>query len=456
MAEPLEVPAPVPRGTARVAVVFGLAAVVAGLAALVVANMIELSLAANLPWRQGLLAPEGEPLYPGTIPVRVRPIPEHYVEDLPLTVAAQEMRKVLETEDFPVMRERIVEIDLPEAEWQRLTASGRPPVSGAYEALAGELARFDSFELDGRRFTVTGRMPTGTSGLVLAYLVPRHAAVDSHFSAEAGATEGWADPVGLQHIQDAEFDSEAAAELQLVGGISRTTPAVSWLAYAGLALVAFGGAVVHVAVFKTLGRRWGHLVPALRDAAAHSRVLVAMHVLLYGTMFSLSAVAIASPLALFQIQAAVQYAFSEGPLGHIGAAYASENVLHAALMTFLWNYGMATVVYTFLPSLFIPWIGVAKNVLSFALAGFVMAPVVAGAAGKMTFHSITMVLELEAYIFACAIIAMYPVHMFHAIARAEARHVWHALGAMGSAALIAGIMLAVAALYEAATIIAFT
>jgi hypothetical protein len=107
----------------------------------------------------------------------------------------------------------------------------------------------------------------------------------------------------------------------------------------------------------------------------------------------------------------------------------------------------------------IPFIGVAKNLLSFALVGLALSPVWTGVSEKMTYHAGTMVLELEAYVLVSIVMVLYPWHLLRALTARDdtggGARIRHALASVASGTLLAGAILALAALYEAVTLIGF-
>ena len=115
--------------------------------------------------------------------------------------------------------------------------------------------------------------------------------------------------------------------------------------------------------------------------------------------------------------------------------------------TLVWNIGI---------SLVIPFIGLFKTAISLGLVGFAMAPVWSDTFAGYTYHSITMGLELEAYILATFSIVVYALHFFRGIVRGNLLHEWgQGFQTVFGSAFIAGALLAAAALYEAVTLIVF-
>jgi len=223
----------------------------------------------------------------------------------------------------------------------------------------------------------------------------------------------------------------------------------------GLMLVATGGAIVQIRLFQILaGRRTGLLAPIFAEVRKAPFLLAVLHVIIYGAFFMAMALGLRSPFAFLMVEDLVTSAFREGDLAYIGAAYASGNIPLAMATTFFHNYFVATVGLTLLPSLIIPFAGVLKTLGTFAMVGFAMAPIYTGTAAGMVYHSITMTLELEAYIIAAFAVTMYPIRFVTGFARSGSlMGALDGLKVMGSAIVLTGVMLAIAAAYEAVTLI---
>ncbi len=396
------------------------------------------------------------------LPIWVREVPE---ENFPaLHTALEELRKTLQGEGV-ISRleldrgERVVFLPASGETLASMLASGKLPEPGKPQVLAGDLAGLDSFVMDGVTFRVVGRLQRGVSGLTFAYVLPADEALDEHFSQEAGAMRGWLDPVGLQRLagKDDGVDTgeEAISGAVRVGGVTRTAPEVSWGTLLGLLLVAVGGAVAQVRLFRWLSRRrCGVFRSGLAEIALRPRLVVFMHLFLYGLFFGFMCAAIRYPVLNARVVGFVSGEFTDGSLSYIGAAYASESIWRAALATFHHNYIVATVSFAILPSLILPFAGVVKNALSFAVAGFAMAPLWTDSADLLVYHAVTLALELEAYIVAAFIVCVLPIRAIKGIAHDRFLAEWsRGLRAIGSGTLLTGVMLAIAAFYEATTLV---
>jgi hypothetical protein len=219
--------------------------------------------------------------------------------------------------------------------------------------------------------------------------------------------------------------------------------------------VACGGSVLQVRFLRSLAdNAAGSMRTVLREIAARPRLIVLVHVVLYGAFFLMMLLAFRYPVANVRAASLVRDAFAKGELSYIGKAYASGDILRASGATFVQNYLVATILFTILPSLVVPFAGLFKNLVSFATVGFVMAPLWTGSAPKLVYHSVTMALEMEGYIIASFVVIVWPLRIAKGIlGGAFSNEVIQGLRIVASGALLAGIMLAIAALYEATTLI---
>lgn len=375
----------------------------------------------------------------------------------------------------------VIVLWLSDSDWRALLESGRLPTPGRFEALAGELACGDSFTLDGVAFTVTGRIRRGAPGFTFAYAVPHHENLQAFFDESLDAAEIRLGPDGFELIEEADdaMDTHQEADASdkglqpFVGRIDKgdaidpdLEEALFWAAFirsnrrvalavlCGLMLTVIGGAIAQVRFLRWLGKRSSFFSPIGEPLAARSGLLWGMHITHYGTAFGMMVPAWLWPHANVHIIWLIQGIFAHGELSHIGSAYTSGDILGAAWRTFYQNYVNQTLQWCILPSLVIPFVGVVKNLVSFALVGFAMAPVWAGTAARLTFHSLTMAVELEAYVLASFMVVLFPLEIARGLWNHSLREaVSGAARMMIRGSVLLGILLAGAALYEAATLI---
>lgn len=443
---------------------WGFFGVVVGVLLLVLVAFFEQRSLRDAPGRDIVYCEQGEPIWEDSVPIGVHQVP---MSEFPFVADLLEQARATggSAQDKEVERlivgsrmedtESIICVDLPVADLNALLEWGRLPEPGTTEVLAGVYARLKTFSLDEREFTVVGGLSRSARGLDFAYLIPRHDFVESTFFQHEDATQGWIDFSGRPKIEVLENPEELFEGLDVVVSPLQTRPAFVYMTMLGLAIVAFFGMLAHLSVFRILySARCGPLRPAFRAILTHPRTVIAMHAIGYGTFFVMMFVALKYPVPQMWMNNMIQSEFESGKISYVMDAYKSGNVVLAAWATFWNNYVMQTVLLTVGISLVIPMIGILKTLLSLALVGFGMVPIQAGMSRLHTFHSITMTLELEAYLFACICVAYFWGSFFVGAAKNDLwTHVKRGSRALLSGTLLAGIMLALAGLYEAVTLI---
>lgn len=436
-----------------------LAMVVAGVMVLAGTALFDERWAADQAWIDALLLPKAAVNEEGRIPVWVRDVQRTPAAKSNPVLAAVQAELDHDGTGFKLLKaETVVAADLSVDELAPLVDSGRAPRAGKPEVLAGELASEEPFQLDGQRFTIVGRLKQGVSGFPAAYLLPLDPGIEDHFTESAGAAEGSLFLDGMARLKDlAAKDTTAGEARVLMGGQVRAKTLYAWGAVAGLFLVAVGGAILYVRFFAWMAAKPLRLIgPILRECIDRPRLLAGMHVLLYGTFFAAMAAGMLLPYWNYRITEYMGLLFTKGDLSYVGEAYASGDILKATAATFVNNYVVQTLGLTFAVSIFPLPLGVLKSAMSFAVVGFGMAPLWSGAATGYAYHSITMALELEAYIIACFAVTVWPIRLWHAFRRGPfAAECLAGLRIFFGGAVLAGVMLAVAALYEATTLILF-
>jgi len=335
-----------------------------------------------------------------------------------------------------------------------MVTQGVAPQPGDSELLAGPGAALDELVFGGEHYAVSGRLGHDAGIFYGVYIalgaLPSAAIADTH---ETRAGYLFLD---RQSLRDALPDDDGDG-FTLSTGMHFAPGVTIGLAIFGLFVVAVSGSVAWIRLFQNLAGRGGFLLrPAFNACRDEAALLVRAHAILYGVFFSMMALGLIFTDTYAAVLAYVQEIFTTGDLQQIGEAYESGNILAAKFQTWRHNYLVATVLLSALPSLLIPGAALIKNALSFALIGFVMVPVLAGTAFVMSFHSITMWLELEAYILVSFAAILIPVRVMRAFAEPggdPGKAYLQAAGVLGSMTLIAGGILLVAALYEASTLI---
>ncbi len=90
--------------------------------------------------------------------------------------------------------------------------------------------------------------------------------------------------------------------------------------------------------------------------------------------------------------------FTEGALAAVGGAYGSGQVIQAMIITFIVNLFPGSLIEMTLPSLIIPFSGLLMGIYRAILWGLLLSPSNASLAGPMIPHSLTLLLEGQAYI----------------------------------------------------------
>lgn len=428
----------------------GAVLILLGVAALFGATLLDLRQMRSQPLRNIVFSPEGDAPWEGAVTIRFQRIPDDAVAKSKFVEVARQMPDGESfLEDTGLGRnEGLIFLDALPPEAEDALVEGRLPRPGEPELLAGSLVRANEFGINGRPYAVVGKLERGVSALNFAYVTLSGDPGD-------GATTGWLDWEGVPKLAELE-SMEAVEDQRIVAGGNRTTPAVVALTFAGLAFWGGGGVLFFFHLFRVFDRydvRWW--APFRTQRKTYGQLFAATHVFMYLGFFAAMAVATGHPRVHLGMQELVAKTFSEeGQLGYVGEAYTSENIPRAAAATFMNNFVVQTFLLTILPSVVVPLFGFLKTALSLTLAGFVMAPSWPGAAGSLSYHVVTMVVEFEAYIVAAFSTLAYQWSVLRGmVAGAGGRAVVEGLKGLASATGVAAILLATGAMYEAATLI---
>jgi hypothetical protein len=326
------------------------------------------------------------------------------------------------------------------------------PTLGTTEVLAGPLCRFDRFKIDGLDFEVVGRLQRGTAGFAFSYLAQYNDATRLVFENKPATMFGWVDPEGLGKPE--KFEGKVPQNMNMVSPLAPTVPATVWLTIAALGLIAVGGTSLTSQWLPVLATRALVFRPLGETLRSHPRLFMILHALNYGALAAAMAVGLRYPLFNLSVLTFVSSMFFEGELNYIGSAYLSRDIVAAAAATFANNFVVQTCALTILPSMLLPFVGLVKTMASLAVVGFAMAPNWTGLSEMLTYHSITLILEVEAYTLATFAVCVYPAKLFRGWQQGSLVAALRGAAAlMGSATLMAGIVLFVAAFYEAITLI---
>jgi hypothetical protein len=198
------------------------------------------------------------------------------------------------------------------------------------------------------------------------------------------------------------------------------------------------------------------LRPGLRVIRDNAKAYVIINLCYYGVVLLFMALVATQPQVQRSLVGAAGTSFSSsGTLGFVGQAYLSGNVALAALYTFLVNLFLGSLLYITLPSLFVPFAGLLMGLIRAVLWGLLLSPAMPELRLAMIPHSLTMLLEGQAYIL--AVLGAYSLWVTALRAGPDgggffARY-WAGLKKNVRLYVLVVIVLLVAAVYEAAEVI---
>jgi hypothetical protein len=132
----------------------------------------------------------------------------------------------------------------------------------------------------------------------------------------------------------------------------------------------------------------------------NKRAYIVVNVVYYGLVVIFMIVAAFNRPLQDMLLETVGAAFMTGPLAAVGNAYVNAEVLKATGLTFLVNLVIGSLLYITLPSLIIPFLGFLLGTYRAMLWGLLFYPGHPDIGMIMLPHSITLILEGQAYILA--------------------------------------------------------
>ena len=148
--------------------------------------------------------------------------------------------------------------------------------------------------------------------------------------------------------------------------------------------------------------------------------------------------------------------FAEEPMAGVAEAYLGGHVLRAISLTFLFNFFLGTLLVLFAPSMLIPFAGLFMGVVRAILWGLLLAPTTPELRITMIPHSGTLILEGQGYII--ALLAVWVLGRAFVSPSSVGASSWtgaylHGLKRSASLLSLAAVVLLIAAIYEALTLI---
>ncbi len=200
----------------------------------------------------------------------------------------------------------------------------------------------------------------------------------------------------------------------------------------------------------------GWLRAALDIVRLYKRAYLTINVVYYGLVAVSMVFVFYHPELQEALIDSVAQSFTEGPLAAVAEAYLGGHLLQAIVLTFLFNFFMGSLLVLFAPSMVIPFAGLLMGVVRAVLWGLVLAPTTPELQITMIPHSGTLLLEGQGYII--ALLAVWVLGRAFTSPSSVGASSWKAgyaigLKRAGPLLLLAAAVLAIAALYEALTLI---
>ncbi len=195
---------------------------------------------------------------------------------------------------------------------------------------------------------------------------------------------------------------------------------------------------------------------ALQILREHRRAYLAINAAYYGLTLAAMLFVVFFPSVQEGLINAVKEGFQKGPLQPVGNAYADGRLAAAIAFTFIVNLIGGSLLTITLPSLVVPFSGLVMGVTRAVLWGLLLAPTSRPLALAMIPHSLTLLLEGQAYI--VALLAVW-IHGRSFVtpqsAGAASCGMGYRIGLQKAARLylLVAALLAVAAVYEALEVI---
>lgn len=422
------------------------------------------------PWKEGVVyvgktepnAPLDQVQYVEK-PIRFLPVPQQAAA---FGVIARNYGQNIEKSYRATFQEKV--ISYPEAAndlGNAALAWGRFPGPDAGEIVAGYYAHAeDEITIEERTFKIVGRLKKHIRLLSDAYLICDEATAAELFDPEDEAVHN-AYIIQARHkrLTDRQVRTQLAdafptSEFFGYAPMVRTSRGPYYLYLTGIALLLLGGSVAICKFYAFLAPRISNswLRPPLEATVRYKHLLLALHLSYFGLVVLVMSITYLMPELQLSLLAGIKSQVSEGsgPLGFVGKAYLSKNVLRAAVATFAVNFPIGSLLSITLPSVILPGAGVLVAGFRAMMWGLLLAPTFVDLSGGMLPHSFTLLLEGEGYILALFFALLIPVYLFRkSEGPTVVRRYGRALLMNIRGNLLVAIVLAIAAIYEAIEVI---
>jgi len=447
-------------------------------------------------WAHGCIAigPEpaaGGPLVPGTMlrdPVRLRLLPA--IDRTEAILKAMEQATPGKGFNLQAqLRPKLIVLRFKEAGIDETSLqSGRLPAVGKDEVLAGALATQIRQVVTGdRSLEIVGRLKPDLALFADSYLIPASDASNELFPLDDPAVH----QAALIHLQPDQFylrGIQAQLEKALPSATytkvmtqDRLDPTSFYRYVAGLAIMLLGGSGALIGLYRWAAEqfrrrgladddvsldRWDEpgasksrpnwLAAPLVELQMRPRLVWGVHLAYFGLVILGSVLIHELPDLQTAFMSTVRDALTakSGVLAAAGQAYGSGSIPRAALVTFVVNFFLGSLICITLPSMIVPGSGILIATLRSVFWGLILAPTLVMLAFTMLPHSGTMLLEGEGYILSTFFGLLIPIHIFQSSLGGNplSRFGRVLLLNIQSLSLVA-LVLAVAACYEATEVI---
>src|SRR5580704_1955570 len=364
------------------------------------------------------------------------------------------------------LSEKLIQGSLKEAGvTESSLAWGKLPRVGRNEVLAGhQAAHQDQFEVSETVYKVTGGLSREAGLFGRSYVLPEGDRTGEHGDeGDASFRPGLLIPLTSEQLTNRKIAEQLKQrfppdKFDSVACLPATAPRTFYASLFGEGLLLLGGSGAFIALYTAASSRvrWALLRDPLVTIATHRRMIWGVHLVCFGIYLLAAGFVFGTPDLWVAIQAIVRGALGGGDrtLEYAGKAYLSGNMAWAALVTFVINFFLGSLVFITLPSCIIPASGTLVAVYRALLWGLLLAPATLLQAHLMLPHSGTLLLEGEGYILATFFGLMLAVSVF----RSDPESSFFQRYARGlllnlKGSLLVAMVLAVAAIYEAVEVI---
>jgi hypothetical protein len=307
--------------------------------------------------------------------------------------------------------------------------------------------------------TIVGRLKPDAVLFEDCYLVPPSASTDALVTDGDAVHPATLIRLGAEQVRDrqvlqrleAAYPSPRCTRVMSQARVNRRS---FYLYVAGLAGLLLGGAGTWIGLFRWVaGRvRWPFLAAPLEEIRRRPGLVWTTHMAYFGLVILAALLIYELPEVQTVLLSATasELEATGSPLGVAGKAYASGSIPLAAVVTFLINFFLGSLVLISLPSAIVPGAGALLAAFRAVLWGLVLAPTSVLTAGVMLPHSWTLLLEGEGYVLAALFGLLIPIHLCQPSVGGTA---WSRFGRVLllnlKANVLVALVLTVAACYEA-------